>query len=276
MGATEVNAVLAKLHQLPAIPIVVQEIINSFNDPDLDAKALGHKIAQDQGLTAKVLRVVNSAFYGLPKKIGSMQDAVVVMGFNNIRSLVLSAAFVKAFPVSGESRFDHQAHWKRSFKVAAYAKALAKCLKHDQDMAFIAGMFHDIGQLMLDTCMQEQFASVLEQHEQSGGDLLDIERSILGVDHALVGAEVAKHWNFPQEIEHAIRYWRIPDKDPFEPVTGIVHIAVLIESGLTDDALINQLPQSLRDRFEISWAKIEPCLPEAEQIEAGANLLLAT
>ena len=269
------NEILANLHQLPVIPVVIQEVISSFNDPDLDSTALAHKIEQDQGLTAKILRVANSAFYGLPRSIGSIHEAVVVMGFNNIRSLVLSAGFVKAFPVLGNSRFDRHAYWLRSFRVAVYAKALARSLKQDQDMAFTAGMFHDIGQLVLDTCMHEQFATVLEQQEQSGQDLFVVEQGMLGFDHAQIGAEVARRWNFPQTIEHAIGYWHIPDHNPFEPVTGIIHVATLIEGGLSGDALILNLSESLLDRLQITWPRIEAGLPDPDQIEAGANLLLA-
>ena len=266
--------VLAKLHQLPVIPVVVQEVISSFSDADLDSTVLAHKIEQDQGLTAKILRVVNSAFYGLSRRVSSIHEAVVVMGFNSVRSLVLSTGFVKAFAVAGTSEFDRHAYWRRSFRVAAYAKALAKSLKHDQDMAFTAGMFHDIGLLVLDTCMQAQFAGVLEQQNQSGENLLTIERAVLGFDHAQIGAEVAKRWNFPPSIEHAIRYCHTPDHVPFEPVTGIVYVAALIESGLTGEALISQLPDSLRDHLQIGWENIEAGLPDAEQIDASAELLL--
>lgn len=266
--------VLAKLHQLPVIPVVVQEVISSFSDADLDSTVLAHKIEQDQGLTAKILRVVNSAFYGLSRSVSSIHEAVVVMGFNSVRSLVLSTGFVKAFAVAEASEFDRHAYWRRSFRVAAYAKALAKCLRHDQDMAFTAGMFHDIGLLVLDTCMQAQFAGVLEQQNRSGENLLTLERAVLGFDHAQIGAEVAKRWNFPPSIEHAIRYCHTPDHVPFEPVTGIVYVAALIESGLTGEALISQLPDSLRDHLQIRWENIEAGLPDAEQIDASAELLL--
>ncbi|TCV89655.1 HDOD domain-containing protein [Sulfurirhabdus autotrophica] len=271
----QMKEVLAKLHQLPVIPVVIQEVISSFSDPDMDSHVLAHKIEQDQGLTAKILRVANSSFYGLPRKIGSMQDAVVVMGFNNIRSLALSAGFVKAFPAGEESLFDRHAYWKRSFRVAAYAKALAKLLKQDQGMAFTAGMFHDIGQLVLDTCMQEQFSSVLEKQHASGEDLFEIEKAILGFDHIVIGAEVAKYWNFPQSIEHVIRFWHLPDQNPFEPVTGIVHVAALIESGLSGDALASSVSEVLRERLRINWADIEEGLPDTDEVNAGANLLLS-
>ncbi|MEK7811142.1 MAG: HDOD domain-containing protein, partial [Pseudomonadota bacterium] len=89
---------IARLHQLPSLPVVVQEVIASFKDPGLDTPSLVEKISLDQGLSAKLLRVSNSSFYGLPRRIGSVQDAVVVLGFDVVRSLVLSAGISKIFP----------------------------------------------------------------------------------------------------------------------------------------------------------------------------------
>lgn len=142
-------------------------------------------------------------------------------------------------------------------------------------MAFTAGMFHDIGQLVLDICIPKQLASMLQKQKTSGLSLIEIEQSQLGCDHALIGAEVASRWNFPAEIEHAIRYWRTPDHEPFEPMTGLVHVAVLLESGLNGDALISHLPEKLRNRLQISWARIEAGMPEAEQLNAEAHSVLA-
>lgn len=112
------DQVIAKLHQLPAMPAVVQEVIASFTNDKLDSAVLADRIAQDQGLSAKVLRVSNSSFYGLPRKIGSIQDAVMVLGFNSVRSLALSAGFVHVFPPVPGSPFNRQAYWKHSFRVA--------------------------------------------------------------------------------------------------------------------------------------------------------------
>lgn len=274
---TNKDEIFAKLHQLPSMPVVIQEVMASFKNANLDSATLARKIAQDQGLSAKVLRIANSSFYGLTRKTGSIQDAVVVLGFNSVRSLVLSAGFVHVFPPpSPGGLFDRHAYWIRSLRVAAYTKALAQCLKQDQQMAFTAGMFHDIGQLVLDICIPEQFASILQQQKTSGLNLIEIEQSQLGCDHALIGAEVARRWNFPPEIEHATHYWRTPDHEPFEPITGMVHVAVLLESGLSGDTLISHLPEMLRDRLQISWKRIEAGMPEAEQLNAEANSVLAT
>lgn len=274
---TNKDEIFARLNQLPSMPGVIQEVMASFKNSKLDSATLARKIAQDQGLSARVLRIANSSFYGLPRKVGSIQDAVVVLGFNSIRSLALSAGFIHAFPPpSPGGLFDRHAYWLRSLRVAGYTNALAQCLKQDLQMAFTAGMFHDIGQLVLDVCMPEQFASMLKQQKISGLNLVEIEQSQLGCDHALIGAEMAKHWNFPPEIEHATRYWRTPDHEPFEPITGMVHVAVLLESGLSGDTLISHLPEKLRDRLQISWERIKASMPEVGQLNAEAHSVLAT
>lgn len=146
-------------------------------------------------------------------------------------------------------------------------------------MAFAAGMFYDIGQMVLDVCIPEQFAGLLERQKASGLGLVEIEQAELGRDHVLIGAEIARLWNFPPEIEHAIRYWLTPECEPFEPfepVTGIVYVAALLESGLSDDTLINHLPETLRDRLKINWERVEVCMPQPDQLDAGVNLMLTT
>lgn len=269
------KSIIANLHRLPSLPLAVQAVIASFSGSGPDIALLGRKIAQDQGLSARVLRVANSPFYGLPRKVGSMQDAVVVLGFDAIRSLVMSAGVIQNFPTLPGSAFDRKAYWRRSFRVAGYARALADCLRQGQQMAFTAGMFHDIGQLVLDACIPELFSEILEQQRISGQSLIEAEQSRLGFDHALIGAEVARLWNFPPEIEHAIRYWYTPESVAFEPVTGIVYAAALLESGLRGDGLMARLPESLCERLKISWAHIEASLPEPGDLDAAASLMLA-
>ncbi len=162
------KAILSRLHQLPTLPAVVQEVIASFQNEALDTVSLAEKITQDQGLSAKVLRVANSSFYGLSRKVSSIQDAIVVLGFDTVRSLVLSAGMMKAFPPTPGSLFDRQAYWQHSFRVAATAKALAKHLQQGQQLAFTSGIFCDVGKLVLDLCAPQQFAEVLKRHARRG------------------------------------------------------------------------------------------------------------
>ena len=192
------HEILDNLHQLPAIPAVVQELIQNFDNPALDSQHLAQKISQDQALVAKVLRVANSAFYGLPRQVGSTQEAVVVLGFSTVRSLVLSAGFIDAFSASTPTAcVDREHYWQRSLVIATYARAVAKCLRQDSEMAFSAGLLHDIGIMVLDVCAHERFAVVWKNAQGDGDELIQAERAAFGFDHAELGAEVARRWKFP-------------------------------------------------------------------------------
>ena len=276
-GTISKSTILDKLHQLPAMPQVVQEVLGSFKDPNVGSAILAHKIELDQGLSSRVLRVANSSFYGLAREVGSIQDAVTVLGFDTVRSLVVSAGFMQAFFQSGSGDlFDRHAYWVRNFRVASYTEALAKCLGGARQLSFTSGLFHDVGLLVMSICAPETFAELLAQQRVSGLSLVEVERTALGFDHAVIGAEMAKRWNFPPKIEHAIHYWRTPESTSFEPITGMLNVAVLIEGGLTGEALMARLPKTLCARLQFSWERVESCMPEPDELNAAANLMLAT
>lgn len=269
------STILDRLHQLPAMPLVVQEVMASFRDENTGSAELAHKIAFDQGLSARVLRVANSSFYGLQREVGSIQEAVMVLGFDCVRSLVLSAGFVRAFPAKADALFDRHEFWVRSFRVATYTEALANSVGAERQLAFTSGMFHDIGQLVFDVCIPEQFAEILKRQKATGESLIALERDVLGFDHAVIGGDMAKRWNFPPKLEHAIRYWRSPEREPYELIGGLVFIAVLLDGGLRGDELMQRIPDKLRDRLRIEWETIEADLPQGEQLDAVANLMVA-
>lgn len=271
--------VLNKLHQLPSIPAVVQELIASFDNPELDSQKLAFKIGQDQALSAKVLRVANSAFYGLPRQVGSIQEAVTVLGFSTIRSLVLSAGFIDTFATSGADCIDRKLYWQNSMATAAYAKAIAKCLRQDVEMAFSAGLLNDIGILVLDVCDHERFAELWQRVQESGGVLVETEHAAFGFDHAELGAEVARRWKFPHAIEEAIRNHYQPVQKPFQKLTGIVQLAALLarfdREMLPGDEWFEKIPLVLRDALHLEQVAFMKCLPLPEQLEAAKNQMLS-
>lgn len=266
--------ILARLHQLPSMSAVIQEIMDSFNNENLDSSVLAEMIERDHGLSAKVLRVANSSFYGLPRQIASIRDGVVVMGLDAVRSLVLSAGFVQTFPPVPGGAFDRAEFWKHSFRVAGYAKALEQSLRLEPKMAFTAAMFHEIGQLVLDVCIPQQFDQVLQHQKSSRLSLLEIEQQEFGFDHAEIGAEMARHWNFPMEIEHSIRYWADPDHLPFRALNAMVYAAVQLEKGLFGEDFIRLLPEVICKNLNMSWDCLEAYLPDSDELNAGAELLL--
>jgi HD-like signal output (HDOD) protein len=276
MTTPTMNEVLDKLQQLPTISAVVQEVIASFDDPDLDAHTLARKIGQDQGLVTKVLRVANSAFYGLPRQVGSIQEAVVVLGFANVRTLVIAAGLVGAFPAGQESTlFDRKQFWRDSARIALCARLLAKRLKQNQEIAFTAGLLSGIGQIVLDVVVPKEFEQALQQ---AGADnLIAAEQALLGFDHAVIGAEVAKRWNFPAAIQHAIRFHYAPLQEPFEPVSAVVSVAAqlvqVLDSGAAPDELPQHLSETVMRRLGLDQAAIKACLEALDEMSAAVSML---
>ena len=268
--------IFSRLHLLPPMPQVIHEVMASFRDDKLDSDVLASMIARDQALSAKVLRVANSSFYGLSRQVASIQDATAVLGFDCVWSLVLYTVSAKIFPSAQGGLFDRNQYWKRSFRVASYAKAVAQGLHLEPKMAYTAGMFHDVGQLLLDACIPDQFAKILRQQNSSGLSLIEIEQSQWDFDHVLIGTEIARLWNFPVKVEDAIHYWRTPEHEPFEPFAGVIHAATLLESGLFADSFIEKLPGVLRDKLHVNWKSLEAYLPDSAQLQAEANSMVGS
>ncbi len=265
---------LLHLHQLPAIPAVVQELVASFSAPVVDIEKLANKIGQDQALTSKVLRVSNSSFYGYPRKIASLQDAVIIMGLSGVRSLVLSAGFIRVFGQEAGGALNRVEYWKRSLRVATYAKAVAQCFKQSPETAFTAGLLHDIGQLVLDVCLPEQYVQVLAYVEAESCSLSAAEDAVLGFQHDALGAAVARRWNFPTVIEQAIRDCHRPDMRALEALSVVVCIAVRLDQGDPPASLVSRVAVEYQDYLGPEAGRLIPMLPEEEQLEAITASLL--
>lgn len=269
-----INEVFSRLHELPTIPVVVQELMAALNASDVDIDDLARKISRDQALFAQVLRVANSSFYGFSRNISSIHEAVLVMGMTGVRSLVLSAGLVHA--LGRDRRGAHRVeYWKRSFRVASYAKIIAGCLKQSPETGFAAGLLHDIGQIIAEICLPDRYAEVLAKAEADGGDLIATEEEMLGFHHGTLGAEVARRWNFPSEIEHAIRYCHVLTKDTSELLTIAVSMAVRIDRGDPPEQVLALLPQSVRKVYGLDADWLAANLPPRDQLEQGVADLLA-
>lgn len=270
-GAREV--LLATLHKIPSMPLAVQDIISSFDNADIEIHELAEKISRDQNLSAQILRLVNSSFYGLPRQVGSIPHAVVVLGFNAVRSLALAAGVTGMFPTKN-GLFPWPNYWRRSMATAMYARALAKCLGLNPDTAFTAGLFHDIGLAVLAFGAPQQLAEA-QAAAAEGDDLLATERSLLGFDHAILGGEVAKYWRFPPDIEQAICHHH--DTASSVPLVLVTQAAFRFAMAMIQGEKVDVetcLPQSLRAALGLNSEQIRHCIPpEEEVVSACASLL---
>ena len=190
------NAIL----HLPALPNIVIELIHTLDIDDVDTNTLAQKISQDQVLTAKVLGLANSSFYGMQSHVGSIPHAVSVLGFNSVRALVTATVLVQTLSSDKTSGLDYTDYWKHAIATALSARTIAKYVGLNQDHAFIVGLLHNIGRLVLATYAPARYQEVLHWRAGNNTDLSTAEVQVLGIDHKTVGKAVLKHWKFPASI----------------------------------------------------------------------------
>ena len=190
---------------LSALPTIVTQLIALVGDPRSSARQVARLISTDQALTAKILRVANSAFYGFPRKIATVQLAIVVLGFNAVKNLALSVTVLKRFSAGTDHRlFDRQRFWEHAIGCGVAARMLAKRFGGRDGEAFVAGILHDIGKLILIEYAHDEFTDALELAEQEDIPIGQAEEEVLGVTHAEVGGWLAERWNLPEPLAHSI------------------------------------------------------------------------
>jgi HD-like signal output (HDOD) protein len=228
------HRIIENIRQLPALPAIVTKLISVVNSPDSSAEDAARLIERDPSLTSKVLRLANSAFYGMPRSISSVSGAVVVLGFNTLKSLALGASVIKLFPHdSSHAAFDRVRFWKHSIVCAMVARNIAQAQMHvsfmDPQSAFCAGIIHDLGKLIFELFTPEDYARVCLHSRQKGISLVDAETELLGINHAELGHILADKWALPIELELTLVHHHAPQsaKNIRELVTTI-HLADLI------------------------------------------------
>jgi putative nucleotidyltransferase with HDIG domain len=196
--------VARRVQDLPSLPVVVMELLACVGQEGLDLQVLAGKLALDQSLSAKTLRLANSSFYGMPTRVTTIQQAVAVLGVHNVRTLVTACSITGSFSNVAGSGFDLPGFWRHSVGTASCARALARPLRQNPDTAFIAGLLHDLGTLVLATRFPDEYLAMEAYRRQHDCYQAEAELAVFGFDHAGIGGALAARWQFPQEIQHAV------------------------------------------------------------------------
>jgi putative nucleotidyltransferase with HDIG domain len=216
---------IGDLPTLPTVAIEVSRLANSLSSGISDIVRIIHN---DPALTTKVLKIANSAFYGMAKRIESLNMALVVLGMKEINSLVTSICVFKAFPVvPGRTTFDRQRFWEHSAGCGEIAKVIAHKLSiRVFAVEFTAGLLHDIGKIVMEQYFHDEFVRALEIVEQEQIPEIEAEERVLGVGHAQLGGWLATVWNLPQNIVDAITYHHDPlQSKEHQNLCSLVHLA---------------------------------------------------
>ncbi len=199
------DLVAARAGDLPVLPQVAAKVLEMVQNPTTITADLEKIITRDQAITAKILKIANSALYGLRCSVSTVSQAIVVVGMTTLRSLVLTASTEALFR-SKTSRFKDKILWEHALAVALASRAVARVSGFPKpEEAFVAGLLHDVGSAVLDQNLGERYGEVVELVYNDGVSLVDAETRVLGIDHTQVGSLVVRKWNLAPPLEEAVR-----------------------------------------------------------------------
>ncbi|MFZ5432404.1 MAG: HDOD domain-containing protein [Calditrichota bacterium] len=233
---------------LPTLPVIALEVSRLAANPLSGMSEIVRIIRNDPPLTAKILRVANSAFYGMPRRIESLNMALVVLGMRELNNLVTCITILKAFPPSASGHeFDRNAFWEHSAGCGEISRVIATRLHlRLHGVEFTAGLLHDAGKIILEQNFHEEFLAALKLMDEENVASVDAERRILGVDHAEIGAWLAERWSLPPSIVEAIRYHHQSQISPDHPsLTAVVRLADLLTKALLEEGRRAKLNEEL-------------------------------
>jgi HD-like signal output (HDOD) protein len=272
----DLQNLISNAQNMPNIPKIVQELIESFGDQTVKSEDIAVKVSKDQAMTAKVLRMANSAKYGGHRQIGSVNDAIVMLGFNALRTLVLASGLTGAFKTP--EGFAIKEFWKKSFAVASLSKWLAKHTSDiDPEIAFTCGMLHDLGGLLTHFLVNEE-AQEVDREVAKGADRIQIETDRLGFTYPEAGAELANRWKFPETIVEGIKYQLDPEVsgEGMKPLAGIVFIANHLYANREEGAetLLKEFPSEVASLLSMDKDAIFENIEEIKDLDSDIEGLL--
>ncbi|NKF49151.1 HDOD domain-containing protein [Shewanella sp. WXL01] len=227
------SALLSRVDELPRLPKAISELLEAVNSDNISTKEVSAKVAQDPLISARVLRLANSAHFGRSREVGSIDEAVVRLGMQTLRTLVIASAVIGAVPkVEG---IDIAKFWGETFEKALYAQELAKRSGVAPDEVFTCGILHKIGDLLIATIEPELSHQIIAAVE-AGGSQQELETKLLGFDSPSVGALLAKSWKFTPDLVAGIEYQRVPTKaTPESKFASMMFLADIIFQYWDDD-----------------------------------------
>lgn len=265
-AAAEFRNRIGQLGDLPTLPHVVQKLASMIGRPNVSAEDIGSLIEKDQVLSAKVLRLANSPFYGFPSRIASVPHAVVVLGLNVVKGLTLCAT---AYDIMKDAGMDHL--WRHSLGVAITAQILGKHLDmKNPEEVFVAGLLHDIGKVVLYVKWPEVGNKIKAANPAGDRPLIEVEQELYEVSHADVGGWLANAWHLPTTLREPILFHHQPGvAQDAQLQTAVVHVADVLVKGMAcgnpGDDLVPPLSRQAWDLVGLNDDTLASCLAKASE-----------
>ena len=249
--------------KLPVMPEVAHALIRTFDNPNADIAMVRDVIAKDPALTTALLRMANSAMFGLSRSVTSLEAAISVVGVAHIRARALSICIANAFELP--SALNRLEFWRDCMVCAGYAKWLAEHSRLDQAQAWLTGMMVRLGEVVI-AQRSPHVLGRIEQMPRAPGERWVRERDAVGFDEGQITAELARRWDFPDGVSHALAQCSQPlGATVFTPLAGVLHLATLLSDQAACGApVLDDLPTTVLAALRLHIDTLEPTLPPAD------------
>jgi len=232
IGSAAMERIISTVGELPASPAIVSSVMGMTSNLDTDVEQLGRVLSTDQALSAKVLKLSNSSFYGRSKGVGTLKEAILILGFYTLRSLVIASSTHGLYKSKDDNPVEKKL-WEHSLATAMGCRIVSQKLRHPQvEETFIAGLLHDIGKLVLCQKLTDEYMRVYEEVEGKTSRFIDAESELLNFTHTEVASLLLAKWNFPNFLTGSICAHHSPEEiQPFEEVSDAprdLHVAHIL------------------------------------------------
>ena len=267
MSSSEVRKVVGQLQDLPTLPTIVTEVLRIYDDPNSTSKDFAQVFSRDQAMSLNILKLVNSSYYSLSRKITSVIHAINLLGYNEVRRLALSISVIKLFPGKiSLSSFSHKEFWIHSLATGIASEVLATKIKLPRrEDAFICGLIHDVGKLILEQYWHERFEEILRIVSVRKIPFYVAEEKTFGYNHTYIGMKAVRKWSLPEIFYYGVRFHHNPGRteDCAEFVATIHaadHLVKRMKLGNSGDSIVPQLKEPARSLFAFTdgeWRELE-------------------
>lgn len=271
MNESELRKIINRIDELSSSPMVYDKISKMLDDPKVSAYDLGKVVSKDSSLTAKLLKLVNSPVYGFPHKIGTIDYAVAILGFNAIKNLTLGTSVFDLFKVPAQFRDFFESLWMHSIGCAVSAKVIAKYIKYaEPEELFVIGLLHDIGKAVELQFFADDFIQVLEFFSKKDVSFNQAEQEVMGFDHTTIGKLLCQRWKFSRKLVKIIASHHSLDFNmEFSKELAVVHLADIFSRAMAlgsgEDERVPPLDKTAWDTLGLHIGMIEPIMQETKR-----------
>jgi len=257
---------LPALSKIPAFPPIVLRVFDLLATDEVEIRELVELITSDPAFSAQILRLANSPLFGFHSRIESLQHALVILGLRRVRSLAMTVATANYMHAALKIQELYRC-WRHTLACALLTEELARICGLPEDIAYTAGLLHDLGRLGLLVAHPSEYAKLLQQAEHNEAELLDLEKNLFGADHCEVGRVLAEQWNLPEEIRIVAGRHHDPPGGPAEDLVGLTYLGCQLASSLgfwvtqplrplSLEEIQAMLPEKARDRLSTDAAHL--------------------